>query len=239
MSNAADTTPHDEPIPTRLYSLLFVVGTLRDYGHHLADTVVARAKHANFATIAVYFGTGDLSLILARVQRGLLRAIALANLLGEYLAKGRDVAWVSPRRPPREPRAKAPARPAAKPATPSRWDDLVYPLTLEEIEVQVRRRPIGRTIVDICLDLAVMPGLCDRVFGSELFDAINGHRGSLQKWLSEKRRRWIAFDEERNRKPINGWWEWWDDTRERIRGVLGFLIGEPPALPAHLLPAPT
>ena len=211
---------------------MFVVRTLLEYGRHLADTVVQRAKQPSFATIAVYFGTADLSLILARIERGILRATALARVLDDYLAKGRDVKWITPRTPPREPR---PARPKAartdKPA-PSPWDDLTSPLTLEEIEARVRRRPIGRTIADICLDLAVMPGLCERVFGMHLFDAMNGHRGSIQKWLTERRRRCESFALERNRQPFNGWWDWRDATTERIRGVLGFQIGEPPTLPA-------
>jgi len=113
---------------------MFVVRTLLEYGRHLADTVVQRAKNPNFATIAVYFGTADLSLILARIERGILRATALARVLDDYLAKGRDVKWITLRTPPREPR---PARPKAartdKPA-PSSWDDLTSPLTLEEIE---------------------------------------------------------------------------------------------------------
>lgn len=244
MTDATDTQPDqpppDQPHPTRIGALLFVVRTMLEYGRHLADTAVQRAKQPSFASIAVYFGTADLPLILARIERGILRATALLRRLEHHLANGRDVAWVSPRRPPRQPRpAATPGAPRTAHPAPSPWDDLTYPLTLEEIERHVRRRPIGRTIVDICLDLAVMPGLCDRLFGCELFDAINGHRGSIQKWLLERARRYKSFALERNRQPFNGWWDWRDDTHERIRGVLGFKIGQPPTLPADLLPVPT
>jgi hypothetical protein len=238
MTNALVANPlHDQP--SRLGSLMHVVATLLDYGRHLALTVVARARNPNFASIAVCFGTAHLPLIMARIERGILRATILARVLNERAALGRDVQGVSPHRPPREPRPAAPKHAPRTPRPdPSRWDDLVYPPTLEEIEARVRRRPIGRTIVDICLDLAVMPGLCERVFGSELFDAIHFHRGRISRWMTEKQKRWKAFGYERDVKRVNGWWDWWDDTRERTRGVLGFHIGEPPTLPAELLPAP-
>ena len=246
MTHAPDTQPaqppQDQPQPTRLGSLLYVVRTLFEYGRHLAETVVARAANPNFASLAVCFGTADLPLIMARIERGILRATALGRLLDARLARGRDVKCVSPgyytTKPLPEPVAAAsqPA-PAPKPARRSaaacraRWDDLLYPLTLEEIEAQVRRRPIGRTIVDICLDLAVVPALCGPIF-NHLYDAIYWHRGNFNKWLGTRLKRYKAFGLERKRGPVNGWWDWQDDTPECLRGVLGFQIGEPPVLPA-------
>ena len=54
---------------------------------------------------------------------------------------------------------------------PGRWNDpeLFMP-TAQDLERQVRRRPLGRTIVDICLDLAVVPGFCIGEFWNELFE---------------------------------------------------------------------
>ena len=80
--------------------------------------------------------------------------------------------------PPPEPPVtrKTPARPSRPPG----WNDpeLFMP-TLEELEAQARRRPIGRTLVDICLDLAVVPGFCTGRFWHALFDSIRLHRGSI------------------------------------------------------------
>ena len=226
-----------QPEPTRLGSLLYVVRILLDYGRHLAETVVQRAARPSFATLGVRFGTTDLSLIRPRLERGILRAIALARVLDDYLAKGRDAACTAPDyysiKPSseRQPARREPARRSGR-VCRERWDDVSSPLTLEEIEAQVRRRPIGRTIVDICVDLAVMPALCERAFGNELFDAVLFYRGSIGRWLRERLRRERLFRLERDCKPINGWWEWWDDTDERIRKALGFRIGEPPMMPA-------
>jgi len=41
---------------------------------------------------------------------------------------------------------------------------------LEERERQVRRRPFGRTICDVCLDLAGVPEFCIGPFWTELFE---------------------------------------------------------------------
>src|SRR5215469_5578573 len=77
--------------PTHIGSLIYAVQTLLAYGRHLADTVVKRAKMPAFASIAVGFGTADLPLIMARIQRGIIRAIALARVLDDRLATGRDL----------------------------------------------------------------------------------------------------------------------------------------------------
>jgi len=44
--------------------------------------------------------------------------------------------------------------------------------SLEEIERQVRRRSIGHTIAEICLDLSVMPDLCTSRFWNQLFNVM-------------------------------------------------------------------
>ena len=249
MSNGPDTeTQPDQPKPTRLGSLAYVVHTLLEFGRHLADTVVRRSKQPSFASIALGFGTANLPLIMARIERGILRATALARVLAERAAKGGDIAFVRPRYyttdplpDPADPKpARAPRQcPSTSHITRARWDDLSSPLTLEEIEAQVRRRPIGRTIVDICLDLGVSTAICERVFGMHLNDAVFFYRGNFNKLGGEHERRWKAFQLERNRGPINGWWEWWDEKIETTRQAFGFLVGEPPTLPPELLPAPT
>jgi hypothetical protein len=237
MTNAPDTDPQDKP--TRLGSLLYVVRILLDYGRHMAETVVRRSKKPSFASIAVGFGTADLPFIMASLERGILRATALLRVLEARLAAGRDVRPVSPPGygPLPEPRATRANRSTTRRKSLP-WNDLRSPLTVEEMEVRIRRRPIGRTIVDICLDLAVLQ--FDQEFWNHLFDAVYWYRGNFGRWQREEHRRYRTFDHERNHKPINGWWEWWEPKKQRLREALGFLPGEPPVLPSDLLllPAP-
>jgi hypothetical protein len=104
--------------------------------------------------------------------------------------------------------------------------------TPEDLERQVRRRPIGRTILDICLDLAVVPGFCHSAFWNELFDVMNyfGGSGSVARLMQEKTRRRAAYDKEQDRNP-NANWDWINATRDALHEVLGFFIGEPPVNP--------
>jgi hypothetical protein len=97
--------------------------------------------------------------------------------------------------------------------------------TLEELEAQVRRRPLGRTLVDICLDLAVVPGFCTGAFWNELFDSIRGYGGSVAPLMQEKLRREEAFSKEQDR-TMGSNWDWLEMGREALRRVLGCFIGE-------------
>jgi hypothetical protein len=107
--------------------------------------------------------------------------------------------------------------------------------TLQQLQAQVRRRPLGRTIVDICLDLAVVPGFCTGAFWNELFDLTRRHGGSIAVLVRERWRREQAFSQEQDRHPTPGW-NWWNPTRATLRQALGFFIGEelsaPPAAAA-------
>jgi hypothetical protein len=108
--------------------------------------------------------------------------------------------------------------------------------TLEQLEAQVRRRPLGRTIVDICLDLAVVPGLCTGAFWNELFDLACCHGGSIARLVQERCRREQAFGREQDTHPTPAR-NWSNPGRQTIRQVLGFFIGEDPVAP-FALPAP-
>ena len=128
---------------------------------------------------------------------------------------------------PAEQPAEAPiARKAPRPSRPFGWNDpeLFMP-TLEELVAQVRRRPLGRTLVDICLDLAVVPGFCSGPFWNTLFDSIDLLGGSVATLMQEKARRQEAFCEEQDKKPGSNW-DWLELTRDALRRVLGFCIGE-------------
>jgi len=237
-------TPADPP--QGIAFLLHVVRILLAYGRHLADTVHDRAAAPSFTSIAACFGTSNLSHIVARVRRGILRAAALENVLLARAAAGRDIAVAGSRRRSGE-RQPAPADPAGQTAGPVALKSAPRPVrlsepinhadfhmpTLQELERQVRRRPIGRTIVDICLDLAVMPEFCAGAFWNDLFDAMRCYRGSIANLMLEKCRREQAFDREQDRNPTRGW-NWLDRRPHVVRQALGFSIGEPPVLP--LLP---
>jgi hypothetical protein len=242
----------DEPnpaIPERTGTLLRVVRVLLGYGRHLADTVRERAAAPGFAAIAACFGTANLSPILAHLHRGILRAAALERVLLARAAAGRDVDFTAPRvrasgRPPapagqtgdREPAPAAARQAAPRPARSLLGRDHpanFYTPTLEELESQVRRRPIGRTIVDICLDLGVVPGLCTGAFWNELFDLTRCYGGSIAALVLERWRREQAFSQEQDRHPTPGW-TGVNLGREAIRQAVGFFIGEHPVAPFAL-----
>ena len=72
-------------IPERLAALLHVVRVLLGHGRRLAETAPDRAASVQFATLAAVCGTYNLPSILVRLQRGILRAMALERYL---LARG-------------------------------------------------------------------------------------------------------------------------------------------------------
>jgi hypothetical protein len=243
----------DRPVrtmPARIAALLHTVRIMLGFGRHLAATAQHRSASSDFNAIAACFGTGRVCAILAHLQRGLLRATALECVLLQRAAQGRDIDFVAPREratatpatpgdppagQPAEQTSKMPAAeqpsemPPAHKAPPSRppgWNDpeLFMP-TLEQLEAQVRRRPLGRTLVEICLDLAVVPGLCTGQFWNTLFDSIRLLGGSIPILMREKSLRQEAFCKEQDKKPGSNW-DWQQMGRDALRRVLGFFIGE-------------
>jgi hypothetical protein len=226
-------------MPSGIAALLHTVRILLGFGRHLAETATHRSASPDFNAIAACFGTGRLHAIVAHLQRGILRAMALERVLLARAARGRDIGCVTPRerataipaapadppaagQPVRAPTARQVARPSRSPG----WDDPeIFMPALLELEAQVRRRPIGRILVDICLDLAVVPGFCTGPFWNTLFDSIRLHGGSVATLMQEKTRRQEAFCTEQDRKPGSNW-DWLQMGREALRRVLGFRIGE-------------
>ena len=248
-----------KPVPERIAAVLSVVAILTEYGSHLADTIEHRAIWRGFATIAQFFGTAAMPVILAHIRRGIMRAVALEHMLLRRAARGRDLAILArrvharraaePTAPPAEPATTADAAPqpaeappAQQPASrPARRTGPEEALSLNslpsmaQLEAEVRRRPIGRTIVDICRDLGISPSLCDGPFWNRVFMAIHCYRGSLGNIVVEMRRREKRFDKEHWKHPNLALPE---QTREGVRRVLGFFIGEPPVDPFRPVPAP-
>ncbi len=243
-ADASPDPPQDHPattLPNNIEALLHACRVLLGYGRHLFDTIRHRATAPNFNAIAACFGTANLTTILAHLNRGILRATALERVLLARAATGRDFDFVERHTRTSEAAPAAtepqPAQLAAirKPArreshTTGLNDPELYMPTLDELERQVRRRPIGRTVLDICLDLAVVPGFCHSAFWSELTDILICFGGGIHKLMRKKARRQHAFLVEQDRAPDANW-DWLRLNRNELRQVLGFFIGEPPVNP--------
>ena len=174
--SAAVSTPTPTTEPSRSGRLLNLVRKLIDYGRELAATIRQRtAAEPLFAKVR--FGTADLALVLARIARGLLLADAL-----EARVLHRAAHLDAGRRPARaRSAANAPAALRVAEADPR----LACLPTAEQIAAEVRRRPIGAVIADICRDLGILPGLLDRAFWDELSRAIIRHGGSLARLVKD------------------------------------------------------
>jgi hypothetical protein len=172
------TEASTDPKPNRFSGLLALVRQLIDYGRHLATTLRGNPHP---------LGAGDIALILARITRGLLRAEALEARLIRNAARP-DAAPAPPRAPFH--RRSPPARTAAQPtdATASRealvpgLDPGICLPTPEQIAAEVRRRPIGAVIADICRDLGIMPS---HPLWRELQLVIIRHGGSLARLVKD------------------------------------------------------
>ena len=179
--------------PGRFAPLLSLVRRIIDYGRQLAAALQPPAPTADLDNVAAAFGSYDFGQILASILRGLHRACALEARLTRLDA-----------RPPPEPRpaaALAPPRPrAAAAATPPSDKPAASPIRLatpEQIAKQVRSRPIGAVLADICRDL----GITSRhPLWRELFAAILDHGGHLARLCRDiGLRPWLDPD---TRQPI-------------------------------------
>jgi hypothetical protein len=152
--------------------------------------------------LAIPFGTADLAAILARITNGLRRAAALEAALCRRAARGRDLTPSPVRLPdargPRLALQSAPpdALPEPQPADhtqdPTGDPRLARLPTEEEIAAEVRRRPVGAVIADICRDLGIMPGHLDRAFWDELSHAIIAYGGNPSCFLPKLNRPLVA-----------------------------------------------
>jgi|KBSMisStandDraft_5_1062788.scaffolds.fasta_scaffold599271_2 hypothetical protein len=151
---------------SRTGRLLGLVRALLDYGRQLVDKLQQRGPASNLTDLVYPFGTCDVAWILARITRGLQRAAALEAWLFT-----RPDRTPSTRTTPAasRPRAERPTQPATtqRPASPSSPDDFA---------AEVRCRPVGAVLADICRDLGILP--CQKLW-SDLLLAIIGNRGNL------------------------------------------------------------
>jgi hypothetical protein len=153
-----------DPKPSRSGRLLSLVRQLIDFGKQLAATLRSNPHP---------FGTGDIALILARITRGLLRAEALeARII--HTAARLDAE-------PARPRAPCHRSPSTRLAEAGSAPELCLP-TPEQIAAEVRRRPIGAVIADICRDLGIGP---DHPLWRELSDLIIYYGGNLANLVKD------------------------------------------------------
>jgi len=245
-------TPSDPPqdqagttMPARTAFVLNALGIILTFGRHLRDTIRQRATAPNFGTIAAVFGTANVETISAHLERGIRRVIALQRVLLARGAAGRDIPDIPNRKDQPQPApadAEAAPKPQRKPrSSPSPdWNDnpQLHMPTEEELVRQIRRRSVGRVLAEICLDLAVVPGLCSSDFWYDLFEIMYYTPGKgLVVLMQEKHRREQQFIKEQDR-TIDSNWDWLHLKPNAIRQVLGFYIGEPPVDPFHRLPLP-
>jgi hypothetical protein len=151
MSTAA-TTPAPTTEPSRAGRLLDLVRRLIEYGKELATTLRQSSVTTDLAAAMRPFGTRDIALILARITCGLHRADALEA----RLVRGAARLDAEPR-PRSVPAAAKPASAPRRQAAPPAGSTLAHLPTPEQIAAEVRRRPIGAVIADICRDLGIMP----------------------------------------------------------------------------------
>jgi hypothetical protein len=180
LATAAPTNPPDPPpdraagnSSTRTGRLLGLVRKLIDYGKHLAGTLQNRPSAETLFSITRNFGTISIAVILARITRGLRIAAALEARLANR-----------PNRPERAhpvTRAASPRKPCKpRPAAPRPGDNLDLLLaripTAEEIAAQLRRRPVGAVLVEICGDLGIT---ADHPLWREITQVLIENGGSL------------------------------------------------------------
>ena len=226
-------------MPSCIAAIWGIVRVLLGYGKHLDQTLPEKTDHPSFPALAAGFGTHDIRRILAHVQRGILRAMMLQRFLLARAAQGRDIEPIEPPapaeqadiaaldmklRPPVGPRAKTPRAPRIDPDAPAYF---VMP-TMKELESQVRRRSVGRTLAEICMDLGIEATTSEAGFWYEVYRVFMNFGGNCAEFFDVRERRKKAFEKERQTRPDTWTCDWRDRPRDSIRQLLGYVAGETP-----------
>jgi hypothetical protein len=195
-TNRPDPSP-DRPVAStssRTGRLLNMVRRLMQFGANLAITLRQSASMNDVSRLIAPFGTKDIGLILARITRGLLLAATLEGRVISHPLPEKAAEKSSPGAPARKPR---PAR-SAEQATRRVWvaDPRLAALpTEEEIAAEVRRRPVGAVLADICRDLGITP---THVLWREVSAIISENGGTTMTLFNEfvrwMRRPWFDRD---------------------------------------------
>lgn len=177
--------PESEAVHSRTAHLLGLVQSLIAFGKSLLETLQADPNPNVRSGIAHRFGTRNVALIIARITRGLLMAGVLNDRL-VHNARELDRPRSSPgptaiKTPPAQPR---PQRVRAQ--EPDDAELLARLPTAEEIAAQIRHRPIGRVLEDICRDLGILPS--DKLWQDVLLPIIanGGDSGRLLEHVAKR-----------------------------------------------------
>jgi hypothetical protein len=164
--------------PTRTGRLLTLVRTLIAYGRHLAAALQQRTAATDLGDLTRHFGTIDIGEIVARIARGLLRAAALeARLVSRPISEPAATAALTAASL-RQPRAAQPEDGSAGAGEPR----IARLPTPGDIAAEIRRRPAGAVLADICRDLGIVPS---NPLWRELSAAIISYGGNLAALLGD------------------------------------------------------
>ena len=147
--------------PSRTGGLLDLSSRLIDYATFLADTFASTASANTRHAHGRQFAHHCITLILARIGRGLLRAAALEARLHRNAAR---LDAPRPHAPPARPlsastelRLSRPHRAGGSIKRRRTKHAVARMPTPEQIAAEIRRRRIGEVIADICRDLGIVP----------------------------------------------------------------------------------
>ena len=131
---------------------------------------------------------------------------------------------------PQSEQGTKPHKPATRRPTPDSDDPLHFAIpSLKELEAQVRRHSIGRTIAEICLDLGISPAVCEGAFWFQISEVLRQFDGNFAHFNEVQRNRRKAFQQERSHRPRTWTWDLWDKPKDAMRQMLGYVLGEPNA----------
>lgn len=143
-----------------------------DHGKQMLANVRQNPTAEYLRHIGGCFGTRDLKLILARITRGLQMAAELETRIADHLGRFDRPLHVTAR-------ASAARKPRSRPA-PQPQDQsnsvLAGLATAKEIADQLRHRPVGAVLIEICGDLGIMPS--DPLW-DEISHVVEDHGGSF------------------------------------------------------------
>jgi hypothetical protein len=200
MSNATSTPTEADTLdadrgalgpttPNGVEYLRGIVRSLMFWGTQIATRLEQCAGTPAFAAFVRSFGTAALRLILARIARGLLLATTFEARLRRHLENGGEI---FPSRPYEQTPHAAAAEAQPAPQRPRRSIPAPDPLglpTAEPIAQQIRRRPVGSVIADICAEFGMSQEQCGRALWQELEFAVTTFGGNIARWLRQMKKR--------------------------------------------------
>jgi hypothetical protein len=198
LANQPNTNQPSTNQPGCTARLLGIVRRLIDYGRRLTGTLQQNPTTYEPHAYQHKFGTADITLVLRRIARGIMLALALeARLLTRVdrpqpspAPTGRPAPDAGPPlRPKRAPRPKpVDWRAAADAALLDRLP------TAEEIAARMQHRPIGALILDIFRDLGILPADPQWMWREMTQDILvsGGNVAGLFKAIGDRHYKWFV-----------------------------------------------